>query len=112
MVSQPRRHRRAPFDPAGLVILESPRPHRPAEVVTVQAQVGAPLWIPPALGEPVRLAGLPGVGVGVRPVLPLDERRVDPPAYLRQALGHHPRRRRPEDPPRADFPPPAFLPPL
>ena len=43
-------------------------------------KIGDRLMIPPVLAEAVRLAGLPGVAVPVRAVLPLHERRVDRPA--------------------------------
>src|SRR3978361_506991 len=80
MIGEPRRHRRTPLLPSTLGSVEGQRPHRPAEVVAVQAQVRHRLVIPPVLAESVRLSGLPGVAVAVRPVLPLDERRVDRPA--------------------------------
>ena len=68
--------------------------------------------ISPVLTEPIRLAGLPGVAVPIRPVLALDERRVDRPADPREGQGRRHRGPRPEDHPRADLHDPALLPPL
>jgi len=84
VVGQPRRHRRAAGSTVAPLVLTRQRPHRPAEVVGIKRQGCDGLTDPPVLRGPVRLAGLPGVAVSVRAVLPLDGRRVDRPADPRQ----------------------------
>ena len=63
----------------------------------------------PILAEPVRLAGLPGVAVPIRPVLTLHERRVDRPAHPRHPRGRDRRSHRPEDHSRGDRHHPTLL---
>ena len=62
----------------------------------------------PILAEPVRLAGLPGVAVPVRPVPALHERRVDRRAHARRPQRRQHRRHRAEDHPRGDLDHPAL----
>ncbi len=80
--------------------------------MTVQAQIGDLLVIPPVLRESVGLPSLPRVAVAVRRVLPLHERRVDRPTDPRQAQRQPHRRHRPEDDSGADRDDPPLLPPL
>ena len=56
----------------------------------------------PDLQESIRLADLPGIAAVVRPVITLDERRVDRPADLREVQRDH----------RAELDDPGFVLPL
>ena len=77
MARQSRSHRRSPLLPATILPSDPKRTPTPTEVIAVPDEVRCGVVDLDVLGEAISLAMLPGVLVPIRPVVPLDERRVD-----------------------------------
>ncbi len=77
VIGQARRHRWCSLSPTTLADGLSQRPHRPAEIVAIDREIGHRLMHLPVFRECVGLPHLPGVAVSVRRVLTLHERGVD-----------------------------------
>jgi hypothetical protein len=84
VIGQPGGHRRRSCPPPPVLALHPQGSHRPAEVVRVVAEPGGRHVRVPRLRELVPLPPLAAAPPAVRPVVPLDERRVHHPADGRQ----------------------------
>src|SRR3954451_3683863 len=87
MIAEPGGPRGCPPLPSAVVTPLPESTNHPAEVVTVQGEVGHRLVHAPILTEPVRLPRLPRVVTAVRTVLAFHERGVDRPAHRRRRQG-------------------------
>src|SRR3989475_5234674 len=87
-------------------------PYRPAEVITVQGEIGHRLMHVPVLREAVTLTHLTGVAVAVGAVLPFDKRGIDGLTHPRLCQGGQHCDRRAEDHPEVNLHDSALLPSL